>query len=173
MAFSFYDEFTFVSLYTQGRSPLLQDRGAKKLVLARLLETKQRFRLHVAGYVLLDDHMHWLFSEPDGGEGSAIINFLRAGVQNDWRKLTPGREDAQVWEHGARLQVVRGKAELRHHMDFIHYDPVRHGLVERATDYTWSSLPARVAEGYYPDDWAVEAPPAGVARVVRPVAEMQ
>lgn len=44
--------------------------------------------------------------------------------------------------------------EARTHLNSIHYDPVRHGPVERAAHYAWSSL-------------VVHAPPVGVAKVAR------
>jgi putative transposase len=167
------DDFMFVSLYTRNREPFLKSKESKRLLLAKLMETKKQFRIVIAAYVLLDDHMHLLFSSPPGSECSAIVNHLRAGMQKEWRKDVQSQDDAQIWEHGFKMSVVRGKNELRNHMDFIHYDAVRHGLVERAGDYRWSSLPARVAEGHYPDDWSVLAPPAGVARVLRPMAAIQ
>lgn len=167
------DDFLFVSLYTYGREPLLKSKESKRLLLAKLAETKKQFRIVIAAYVLLDDHMHLLFSAPPGSECSAIVNHLRAGMQNAWRKGVQSQEDAQIWEHGFKMSVVQGRNDLRNHLDFVHYDPVRHGLVERAGDYPWSSLPLRVAEGHYPDDWSVLAPPAGVARVLRPIHATQ
>lgn len=170
---SHFDDFLFVTLYTSGRAPLLQAQEVKRLVLAKMVETKRRFNLHIAGYVLLDDHMHWLFSSPPSNEHSAIINHLRAGVQRDCRKLVGGLNTEQFWEHGVKSRLVQGKEELRNHLDFIHYDPVRHGLVQHAADYPWSSLQSRIAEGHYPNDWAVLAPPAGVAKVLGQLAEPQ
>lgn len=166
-------EYLFVSLYTHKREPLLKRDEAKRLVLGKMLETKQQFRLNIAGYVILDDHLHLLFASPPDNECSAIANHLRAGAQRDLRKMLQMQEDTQVWGHGLKMWVVQGKMDLRNHLDFIHYDPVRHGVVERAGDYKWSSLPMRVEEGHYPDDWAVMAQPAGVAKVLAQLAETQ
>lgn len=163
------DQFAFVSLYTRHREPLLRSAEAKRLLLAAMMESKRRFRLNIVAYVLLDDHMHWLFASPPTNECSAIVNHLRAVVQKDWRILCC--EESPVWEHGLQIELVMGTEQLRNHLDFIHYDPVRHGQVARPSEYKWSSLPARVAEGHYPEDWGCLAPPAGVARVLRPTPE--
>lgn len=167
------DDYMFVSLYTHKREPLLKNKEAKRLLMGKLAETKKQFRLIIAAYVVLDDHLHLLFSSPAGNECSAIVNHLRAGMQREWRKDFHLPEDALIWEHGIKMRVVQDKDELRNHLDFIHYDPVRHGLVERAGDYKWSSLPSRMAQGHYPHNWCELAPPAGVARVLRPVAATQ
>lgn len=164
------DDYMFVSLYTHNREPLLRSEDAKRLLVDKLADTKKQFHLVIAAYVILDDHVHLLFTSPPGNECSAIVNHFRAGLQRELRKVGHSAEDTHtvLWEHGLKMRSVADKEELRDHLDFIHYDPVRHGLVERAADYKWSSLPKRMAEGHYPHDWAVLAPPAGVARVLRP-----
>lgn len=168
-------DYKFVSIYTHNREPLLRDPEVKRLLLDKLADTKNQFHLVIAAYVVLDDHLHLLFSSPPSNECSAIVNHLRAGLQRELRKGGRSPDDTQtpVWEHGFKVRALFDKEDLRDHLDFIHYDPVRHGLVERAGDYRWSSLHKRMKEGHYPYDWAVLAPPAGVARVLRPISVMQ
>ena len=55
---------------------------------------------------------------------------------------------APLWEH-----VIRDEADFATHLDYIHFNPVKHGLVERAADWPWSSLHRYVAEGAYPLSW--------------------
>ena len=153
----------FVSLYAHDRAPQFAARETKQLILSKMAETKKQFRLNVAGYVLLDDHLHWLFLSPAGNENTAVINHFRSAVQRDWRIRQ--RSEAQLWAAGGVTRPLTGRDDLRHHLDFIHYDPVRHEVVARAADYPWSSFPARVAEGHYADDWGTMGPPAGVEKV--------
>lgn len=161
------NQFAFASIYTRDRDPWLEHDEAKRLLLAKMQETKHQFRLVIAAYVVLDDRMHWLFSSPASNECSAIVNHLRAGMQKDWRRLQSEQADRQIWEHGFKLTLLSGKEELRDHLDFIHYEPVRLGLTARPVDYKWSSLAARVAEGHFPENWGVIAPPAAVAKVLK------
>lgn len=170
-----FDEYMFVSLYTRHRQPLLKGDEAKHLLLNKLGETKRQFHLVIAAYVFLDDHVHLLFTSPPRNECSAIVNSLRAAFQREMRRAghLGDETQSQVWEHGMKVCAIRTKEELRDHLDFIHYDPVRHGLAERAGDYRWSSLGKRMAEGHYPHDWAELAPPAGVARVLKSLALAQ
>jgi hypothetical protein len=64
----------------------------------------------------------------------------------------------RYWEH-----VIRAEADYEAHVDYIHLNPVRHGLVERAADWPWSSLHRWVREGRYPPTWGRDAgaPAAG------------
>jgi len=145
----------------------------KQLLLDRFMETKKRFGLVVAGYVLLDDHAHFLFCIPAELECTAVMNDMRAGFLRTWRKTMPllARDDDQTfWEHGIEYRYAHTREDLRAYLDFIHYDPVRHGLVSRPADYLWSSLPARIEQGHYSSYWGVMGPPASIARVARECA---
>jgi putative transposase len=50
--------------------------------------------------------------------------------------------------------VIRDERDLNRHLDYIHYNPVKHGHVERAIDWPYSSFHRYVARGVYPANWA-------------------
>jgi putative transposase len=167
-----FSPYQFVTLRTFGRAPLLAKGPTKQLLLDCLARTKKRFKLTVAGYVVLDNHAHFLFNIAAEHECSAVMNDLRAGFLRAWRKSTPLLErdtpnNTPFWEHGIEYRSSYSTEDLRAYLDFIHYDPVRHGLTIRAADYPWSSLPARIAQGHYPESWAEIGPPATISRVAR------
>lgn len=144
----------------------------KQLLIDCLTETKKRFKLTVAGYVVLDDHSHLLFSIPPEHECSAVMNDLRAGFMRSWRKSIPLLDrdtpnNAPFGEHNIEYRSAYTTEDLRAYLDFIHYDPARHGVAARPADYRWSSLQARIAQGYYPETWAEIGPPASISRVAR------
>ena len=95
----------------------------------------------------------------------APMNHLRAGMARTWREQDQILDDALFWNPGLKSRLLVDVDELRSYLDFIHYDPVRHGVCGRAFDYPWSSLPARVEQGHYPEDWALLGPPASLRRV--------
>ncbi len=160
------DIYRFVTVRAHaGATPLLE-AADKELFLNQLAATRKRFRVAVAGYAVLDDHAHLLLISAADQECGAIITDLRGGFQRAWRAKSPDAPTAPLWAHGLEVREVDRRTELRAYLDFIHYDPVRHGLVARAADYPWSSLPARVAQGIFSEDWATSGPPAGVAKVL-------
>ena len=73
-----------------------------------------------------------------GGEvsGDAALTRSRAVWQN------------RYWEH-----VLRDEADYERHADYIHYNPVKHGLVASAGDWPYSSLRRFIEAGFYPADW--------------------
>ncbi|MBZ0092401.1 MAG: hypothetical protein K8F27_09300 [Sulfuricellaceae bacterium] len=49
---------------------------------------------------------------------------------------------------------IRDKADYRAHTDYVHINPVKHGLVERVADWPYSTFHRLVGGGIYPPDWA-------------------
>ena len=68
----------------------------------------------------------------------------RRGERGIWQR--------RYWEH-----LIRDEVDYRNHVDYIHYNPVKHGLVSRATDWPHSSLHRHIRRGLLPPDWS--APP--------------
>jgi putative transposase len=158
-------ETYFVTLECQQHTPLLSHTRAKEMLLGALLESKKQFGLHLAAYVILDDHIHLVFILPKDVELTGVMNYLRARFLRTWRELTPD-SDGAFWEHDAKWRVLKDVDDLRAHLDFVHYDPVHHGAAYRAFDYPWSSLRARVEQGHYTEEWAMMGPPASISRFV-------
>jgi putative transposase len=172
---SCFSPYQFATLRTFARAPLLAAAPMKRLLLNCFMDTKRRFCLTVAAYVVLDNHAHFLFSIPAEYQCATVMNDLRTSHLRAWRKSTPLLErdapgNAPFWDRGSECRSV-SPDDLRAYVDFIHYDPVRHELTARAADYPWSSLPARIEEGHYPETWGEIGPPAAISRVLRECAQ--
>jgi len=63
------------------------------------------------------------------------------------------RGEAAIWQRRFWEHTLRDEADLNRHVDYIHYNPVKHGLVKRAADWPWSSFHRYVKEGFYDIDW--------------------
>jgi putative transposase len=66
---------------------------------------------------------------------------IRRGERGIWQR--------RYWEH-----LIRDTADFQAHMDYVHINPVRHGLVERVMDWPFSTFHRLVERGVYPADWA-------------------
>jgi putative transposase len=63
-------------------------------------------------------------------------------------KREKGIWQRRYWEH-----VILDDADLARHVDYIHFNPVKHGLVQRARDWPHSSFHQHVKRGLLPPDW--------------------
>jgi REP-associated tyrosine transposase len=57
----------------------------------------------------------------------------------------------RYWEH-----TIRDDNDFARHVDYIHFNPVKHGIVKRARDWPFSSFHLYVRRGTLPEDWAGE-----------------
>jgi hypothetical protein len=154
--------FDFLTLRCLNLRNPWKDAASKQRLLARLKAAKKRLGLSVAAYVVLDDHAHILLRAQAGQGGKKLLDELRRGFCEDCQLTTESCDNPSAdLEHRALVGALQARA----HLDFIHYEPVLYGLVDRAVDYDWSSFPVRVAQGHYPENWAALTPPASIARV--------
>jgi len=159
--------FQFATLHTVNNGPLLAADAVKDAFLTALTDTRNEFRLVIGAYVILDNHVHILYGLPYDHSNIPALNHLRGNFVRIWRKSGTSTDDVRVWSRHAESRAISNSRDLRAHLDYIHSDPVTHGIVKRAADYPWSSLPARIAQGHYPHEWARLGPPAGLAQISR------
>ncbi len=65
---------------------------------------------------------------------------MRKGEQPIWQR--------RFWEH-----QIRDEVDFNNHLNYIHYNPVKHGLVAAPRDWEYSSFHRYVQHGYYSRDW--------------------
>jgi putative transposase len=73
------------------------------------------------------------------------------GEERSESRLKQG--EAVVWQRRYWEHMIWDEDDLRRHEDYIHYNPLKHGLVQRVADWRWSSFHQYVRMGYYERDW--------------------
>jgi len=61
--------------------------------------------------------------------------------------------EAAIWQRRFWELTIRDEDDLNRHIDTIHYNPVKHGVVQRVVEWPWSSFHRYVQEGHYGNDW--------------------
>ena len=64
-------------------------------------------------------------------------------------KREPGIWQRRFWEH-----VIRDELDYSRHLDYIHYNPVKHGYVSKPSEWQYSSIHRYINSGILPQDWA-------------------
>jgi putative transposase len=62
-----------------------------------------------------------------------------------------GKRERGIWQRSPLGNQIRNERDLQRHVDYIHYNPVKHGLVERVEDWPWSTYHRYIREDSYPD----------------------
>lgn len=131
------------------------------LLGAVVQKVKATYRFHIAAIVSLPDHLHavWTLSVGDCDYATRWM-LIKAGfsrrIAEDERhnksRIATGKRGIwrrRYWEH-----MIRDERDDVRHVDYVHYNPVKHGYVERVGAWPHSSFHRLVARGIYPLDWA-------------------
>jgi len=150
----------FFTLVTHQRQPLLTQPRLREALRLAIVQVRQRYPFAIRGWVLLPDHLHCLWQMPEGdadfGRRWSMIKRLTSqafpsdGAVSLSRSL---RRESGLWQRRFWEHHIRDDEDCRRHLDYLHWNPVRHGLVERVADWPWSSYHRLVREGVYPADW--------------------
>ena len=64
------------------------------------------------------------------------------------------RREGTIWQRRFWEHLIRDDRDFRRHIDYIHYNPVKHGYVSKVVDWPYSTFHRFVRNGVYPTDWA-------------------
>jgi len=154
----------FFTVVTFNRKPFLISDTARNLLHSAWVATQQRFPFITEAICLLPDHLHCIWRLPEDEIDYSVRwkEIKRRFTKRYLEQIGPGeppnesrlkRHEAAVWQRRFWEHTIRDQADLNAHLDYIHFNPVKHGLVERVSDWSWSSFHRYMQSGYYPMDW--------------------
>jgi len=123
-------------------------------------QVKHRHPFALTAMVVLPEHLHAIWRLPPGDTDYSMrwslikAGFSRSLAKNEivnssrQRKRERGIWQRRYWEH-----CIRDESDLARHVDYIHFNPVKHGLVLQARDWPYSTLHGYIARGLLAQDW--------------------
>jgi putative transposase len=137
--------FFTVTLHNRGTDVL----AARSDLLREVFRSvRQRRPFVIDAVVVLPDHLHTLWTMPEGdsdysGRWRAIKAQFSRALANDGVSLVRNRRGGyDLWQRRFWEHMIRDDDDFVRHVDYIHYNPVKHGLVENPFDWRWSSIHA-------------------------------
>lgn len=157
----------FFTVVTARRRPFLTQPASIQALRASVAEVRSILPFDVVCWVVLPEHMHAMWTMPAGdGDYSTRWGRIKAGFTRrcglehvSGHQRYGGLWQPRFWEH-----AIRDEDDARRHMDYVHYNPVKHGLAGRVRDWPWSSFHRCVERGWYPRDWGVHEPEVPTTR---------
>jgi putative transposase len=143
----------FFTVATCDRNPLFRKPVGVALLRHALRKVRRRMPFSIDAMVVLPDHLHCVWTLPSGdADYSTRWRLVKTFVTRHGKTVICGHADSiwqpRYWEH-----LLRDEDDYRAHIDYIHYNPVRHGYVDRAIEWPYSSLHRYVRNGVLPADW--------------------
>ena len=144
----------FFTVVTYQRRPLF----CSPIEINRLREafkyTMQKYPFHVQGIVILPDHLHCLWRLPHGDANFSIRwRTIKHRFSISTAAKANYRREKEVWQRRFWDHVIRDESDWQRHLDYIHYNPVKHGYVNKALDWPYSSFRRYVSKELYQPDW--------------------
>ena len=146
-------DFCFVTSVTYQRRPILIEHA--ELLLKAILNTQDRVSFGMIAHVIMPDHFHLLI-EVGRNDLSGIMQRVKQSFSMNYRKFSgiAGRVwQLRFWDH-----IIRDENDFNNHVDYIHYNPVKHGLTANPFDYLYSSIHEYARAGVYQSDWGAKEP---------------
>ena len=144
----------FVTLVTHGRAEWLIGEQVE-VVLAAMRDAKLIYPFRHIAHVILPDHIHWLFEPGADTNFSKLVSAIKREVT--WQMKAQGKV-GPFWQDRFYDHLIRDEADLQAHLDYIHFNPVKHGHGQCAADWPHSSFSSWLARGAYTPDWGVAEP---------------
>ena len=149
--------FFTVNLLDRQRSLLVEHISELR---AALHQVRAAHPFHIDALVVLPEHLHTIWTLPPGDEDFATrwrqikSAFSRSVGGGEPRSPSRVRHaERGIWQRRFWEHVLRDEDDFAAHVDYIHYNPVKHGHVSRPIDWSWSSLQQYVAKGILTQDW--------------------
>ena len=122
---------------------------------------KCRRPFEIDAWVVLPDHLHAVWTLPEGdadysGRWRSIKIAFAKGLPKTERRsaVRLNKGERGIWQRRFWEHTIRDDADYSAHVDYVHVNPLKHGLVERLADWPYSSFHRAVARGVYHQDWA-------------------
>ena len=156
----------FFTLVSHQRCPILIEPTFRVALREAWEATRSERPFETPAVVLLPDHLHCLWRLPEGDDDySTRWRMIKTRVTRalGGRAAPVGssrerRREGSVWQRRFWEHVIRDETDLKRHTDYIHYNPVKHGHVERAGDWPYSTFQRYLRLGEYDVDWGRAEP---------------
>ena len=107
----------------------------------------------IVAQVLLPNHFHMII-DPMKNDISSIMQKIKMSYGMFYRRTTSLRS-GRVWQHRYWDHIIRNQDDMNRHIDYIHFNPVKHNFVRNPFDWEHSTIHEYKKNGMYSDDWGV------------------
>ena len=152
----------FFTVVTEQRRPVLASPEAVDVLREAFRTVRNKRPFHVDAVVVLPDHLHCIWTLPPGDADFAtrwrliktwFTKHCDPALLPDANQARMKKSQQALWQHRYWEHLLRDETDFSRHVEYIHYNPVKHGYVTAPFEWPFSSFRRYVAEGVYPADW--------------------
>jgi len=147
----------FFTVVTANRAPILTKPAAVQCLRTTFRHVIHRYPFTIDAIVIMPDHIHCIWSLPEGDSNYPTRwRLIKTGVTKSLGTPPAAQTPTSPWQKRYWEHTIRDQKDFNRHVDYIHFNPVKHGYVDRAIDWPYSSFHRFVKEGILAVDWGID-----------------
>lgn len=154
----------FFTVNTFRRGKFLTREPFRRALRDGITKARETLPFIIVAWVLLPEHLHCIWRLPEGdADFSRRWAIIKREVSKQCGHLVEpyaalsdskiARKESVVWQRRFWEHQIRDELDFQRHVDYIHFNPVKHGHVAHAADWPYSTFSRYVRQGIYPPDW--------------------
>lgn len=123
--------------------------------------TKIKYPFKTNAYVVLPDHMHIIMTLPPNDSNFSLRWSMIKGLFSKQISHTESialarkkKRERGIWQRRFWEHLIRDELDYEYHVNYIHFNPVKHGYVDKPSNWQYSSIHSYIEKGILPNDWA-------------------
>ena len=152
------DHRYFFTVVTHNRFNLFSDDKNVQLLKAAFRYVQSRKYFKIDAICILPNHLHCIWTIPEDSNYSIRWQMIKTNFSRQYRYKNPGSVQKKLWQPRFWEHVIRDRDDWQRHVDYIHYNPVKHGLVASAKEWKYSSFCKFYEQSFYDDGWGEKEP---------------
>ena len=152
----------FFTLVTENRRPVFAVPENVTVLREAFCSIKLKRPFVIDAIVVMPDHLHCIWTLPPGDvDFSTRWRLIKTwftkhcdiALRPQPDAARKAKNEQAIWQHRYWEHLLRDEDDFARHVEYIHYNPVKHGYVARAIDWEFSSFRRHVQDGIYQEDW--------------------
>ncbi|MFH0853413.1 MAG: transposase [bacterium] len=146
----------FVTTKTKYNVPFFKDPVLTNIFIEKLEVAKHITSFLLLAYVILPDHLHLLVQPNKNITISTVMHCIKRNASRSLNIIHPtlvGEDDHPrlrrfEWQSSFYDHIIRNERDFNNHVNYIHFNPVKHGYANKPEDWPWSSYHTFTNEDY-------------------------
>ena len=152
----------FFTVVTEARRPIFAHSEAIDRLRNAFRSVRPARPFQMDAIVIMPDHLHCIWTlPPDDADFATRWRLVKTAFTKQCApalRISPNpariaKHEQAIWQHRYWEHLIRDDNDYARHVDYIHYNPVKHGLAQSPIDWPYSSFSRYVEAGFYPPDW--------------------
>ena len=154
----------FFTVVAYRRQPIFCDEMFRNALRTAIASVQAAHPFVMDAWVLLPDHLHCVWTLPEGDADFSIrwmlikrsvsLAYRETYRRADWVTASKLKHrESTIWQRRFWEHQIRDENDFVRHVDYIHFNPVKHGHVQHAVDWPYSTFHRFVHDGIYEHDW--------------------